>query len=84
MNGNRYRPSLGVALHADIVPSDIVELSRIHDVLRCRVCHVFAAGTVTLFAANVPLGHLLGFEVVVDGMAPSQVGPVGRPTLSFG
>src|SRR6202023_3229069 len=31
--------------------------------------HVLTAGPVTLFASNIPLRHLFGVDVVVDGVA---------------
>src|SRR5580704_1474661 len=40
--------------------------------------YVLAAWPVTLFAANVPLRHLFGVDVVVDGVA-SIAGWAGRP-----
>jgi hypothetical protein len=28
--------------------------------------HMLAAGAMTLFAADIPLGHLFGLDVVID------------------
>ena len=34
-----------------------------------RLAHMLAAGAVTLLAADVPLRHGLGLDVVIDGVA---------------
>ena len=58
-----------MALDADIVGAHVIQAGGIHDVLRRGTLNVVASGPVALFAADVPLGDRLGFEVVVHRMA---------------
>lgn len=59
------------------LPRTRIEGLRIDDVVLPGVLHVQATGAVALLAADVPLGHLLGLHVVVDGVA-AVTGRSGR------
>lgn len=58
LTGHRigFRLALAVALHADVDIADGVEASLIDDIGAGGVGDVFAAGAVTFFTADVPLG----------------------------
>ncbi len=58
-----------MALNAGVVGTDEVETLGIDDVLFGGMRDVQAAGTVAFFAAHIPLGNLVGIDVVVDGVA---------------
>lgn len=63
------RSSLAVALNADVVAPHIIQLAGIYDILFGRVFDVFAARSMALFAAHIPLSHLLRLDVVIHRMA---------------
>src|ERR1700751_5746481 len=67
-----YRPwaSLRMALYAHVARSDVVAVGWIKNVCADGMRHMFAAGTMAAFTAHVPLGNLLGVDVVTDRMAP--------------
>src|SRR6185312_12923876 len=69
---------LAVTLNAHVVASHKIKPLRIHNIGRIRMLHVLAASTVTLLAADIPLDHLLGCNVVVHRMASIAQRP-GRP-----
>ena len=58
-----------MALDACIVPTHIVQRTRIHDVLLRRMRHMQASRSVAFLAAHVPLGHCLCRNVVVHRVA---------------
>ena len=58
-----------MALDADIICADKVELLRIYDIGWRSVGYVGAAWAVALFAPDIPLRDLLGVNVIVDGVA---------------
>ena len=61
LNGILERLSLRMALDASIVCARGIKPCRIYDVGLRRSCNVFAAGSVTTFAPNVPLSY--GFQI---------------------
>ena len=63
------RLTLGMTLDADVVAPDIVEPVRVDDVENRRIGDVCAAGAMTLFAADVPLGDLFRRCVVIGRTA---------------
>ena len=67
-----------MALDAGVVCRHVVHLSGIQDVGACGMGDVLATGTVAAFAADIPFRHLLGVDVVVDGVA-AIAGRAGRP-----
>ncbi len=69
--------ALAVALDAGVVGADGVEGFGIDDVGAGGVLDVDAAGSVTFFTADVPLGDLFGGDVVVDGVASVAGGTGG-------
>src|SRR5271156_312391 len=73
----RKRLSLGVTRDTSVIRSDIVHLRRIEDISTGGMGNVFAAWTVTAFAAYVPLGDLFGVNVITDGVA-AVAGRSGR------
>ena len=58
-----------MALHADIGSAHRIEPRRINNVVFCGMFHVGASRAVTFFASHIPLGDLLGLDIVVDGVA---------------
>src|SRR5579862_5106198 len=71
------RPPLTVALHTCIVPAHIIECLRIDNILPRWMLRMRTAWSMTLLAANVPLGHLFRFDVVVDRVASIACRPGG-------
>src|SRR6185437_3432904 len=69
VDGTGERAALAVALDAGVVGGDGGEARGVHDVVAGGVRDVKAAGSVALFTADVPLGDLMGVDVVVDGVA---------------
>src|SRR5580693_4577278 len=69
-DGIRQRASLRMALDASIVCGNIIHSRGIENVSAHWMLYVLAARPVALFAAHVPLCHLFGLDVVVDGVAP--------------
>src|SRR5689334_6839645 len=65
----RQRPSLRMALDAGIVGMHVVEPRRVDDGLAYRIFHVLAAGSVTTFTADIPLGRGLGVDIIVHRVA---------------
>ena len=61
--------ALRVALDAGVGGGDRIEARGIDDGRARGAGDVIAAGTVATFAADVPLGDGVGFDVVVHGMA---------------
>ena len=76
--------TLRVTLNAGVVSCISVHLGWIENVLASWMRDVLITGSVAAFAANIPLCNPLCVNAVADRMAPSHVGPVGRPMLSFG
>src|ERR1700733_8612021 len=76
-DGIRQRASLRMALDASIVRRNVIHSRRIENVSARRMLNVLAARPVALFAANVPLRHLFGVDVVVDGVASIAGWPRG-------
>jgi hypothetical protein len=62
------RPPLRVALDARVGCVHVVEAARIHNIRRRWLLHVVAAWSMTLFTADVPLGHFLCVHIVIDGV----------------
>lgn len=58
-----------MALDAGITRRHVVHMRRIDDVATRRMCDVVATGAVAAFAADIPLSHLLGVNVVADRVA---------------
>src|SRR5579863_642758 len=58
-----------MALDTGIACRDIIHSRRIQNVSARRMLHMFTSRPVALFAANVPLCHLLGVDVVIDRVA---------------
>src|SRR5579872_320974 len=58
-----------MALDAGITSRNINHSRRIKNVSARGMLHMFASGAVALFASDVPLCHLFGVDVVVDGVA---------------
>jgi hypothetical protein len=75
--------SLGVALHADIVAAHEVQLFGIDDVGLGGVSGVETAGAMAFFAAHVPFGDLVGFDVVADGVATIAGGAGGTVEVGW-
>src|ERR1700694_2055375 len=75
---------LRMALYAGVGRVNVVEARRVHDIGGPWLLHVIASGPVTLFAADIPLGHLLGGHVVVDRVASIARGPGGAVHIVFG
>ena len=71
------RLALAVALDANVIPADKVEICRIHNVGSRGVGNVLAAWAMALFAADVPLRHRAGFDVVIHRVA-AIAGRAGR------
>jgi len=63
------RSPLAVALDANVIPPNRIQCCRIHDVVLSRVSNVLATRSMTLFAADVPLRHGFGLDVVVYRVA---------------
>lgn len=61
--------SLRMALDAGIVRLNVIEPRGVDDICARGMFDVFAAGAVTFFAADIPLGDVFGRNIVVDGMA---------------
>lgn len=61
--------SRGLALDTDVISSYEVQGVRIHNVVSCRVRSVLASRSTTLFAADIPLRHRFGFDVVIHRVA---------------
>src|SRR5271156_4423900 len=68
-DGNCQRPSLRMALDTGIACRDIIHSRRIQNVSAGGMFHVLTSRPVALFAADVPLRHLLGVDVVIDRVA---------------
>jgi hypothetical protein len=62
----RKRLSLGVTSDTGVVRGDIVHLRRIEDISTGGMSNVFAAWTVTTFAAYVPLADPFAVNVITD------------------
>src|ERR1700724_972501 len=77
-DGIRQRASLRMALDASIVRRNVIHSRRIENVSAHWMLYVLAARPVALFATHVPLCHLFGLDVVVDGVA-SIAGRARRP-----
>ena len=63
------RTPLGMTLDARVIGMDIVEAARIEDIVARRAGDVCAAGSVALFAADIPFADGFGRDVVVHRMA---------------
>src|SRR5579863_4859855 len=63
------RPALRMTADASIVGVDKIKLCRIDNVRPQGIGGMSAARAVTGFAADVPFGHGLRGDVVIDGMA---------------
>lgn len=63
------RLTLRVTLNAHIGSLDRVEPGRVDDIRLRRPAHVSGAGAMAFLTANIPFGHGLGFDVVVDRVA---------------
>jgi len=72
------RPSLGMTLDAGIAGMDVVEAGRVEDGVTDRPGHMRAARAVALFAANIPLSHGLGRNIIIHRMA-AVAERAGRP-----
>ena len=73
-----------MALEADVVGTDEIEAGRVDDVAARRFGNMIAAGAVALFAADVPFGHCVIRDVVVDGVATVAEGSGGAFGLALG
>jgi hypothetical protein len=71
-----------VALNAHVVGTHVVKFGRIDDRSIDGILQMRAAGAMTLLAADVPLGHPLCLDVVVNGMT-SVTKCTGRPLFLF-
>ena len=71
------RAPLRVALDARVAALDVVHARRIQNVAARGMLHMGAARPVAALAANVPLRHLLGLNVVVDRVAAVARRPRG-------
>src|SRR5580700_4943512 len=69
LDRSRQRASLGMTLDTSIACRDIIHSRRIQNVSARGMLHVLTSRPVALFAANVPLRHLLGVDVVIDRVA---------------
>src|SRR5579864_3453463 len=78
VDGIRQRASLRMALDAGIASWNVIHSGRIKNISSRGMLHMLASGAVTLFASNIPLGRLLGADVVADGVA-SIAGRARRP-----
>ena len=67
---------LRMALNAGVGGVNVVERAGLRYSL--RGCHVIAAWAVTLFAADIPLGHFLGAHIIIDRVAAIAGRSVGR------
>src|SRR5665213_710692 len=68
-DGVPERLALAMALDAGVVAADPIQCRGIDDVLLRGMGGVQASRAVTFFAAHIPLGGLLGFDVVVHRVA---------------
>lgn len=66
LNWVNERPPLAVALHARVRAAHIIQLLWIDYVLARWMLNVKATWSMALLAANIPLRHILGRNVVVD------------------
>src|SRR3984893_11636824 len=66
---------LRMALYARVSCVNIVQARRVYYIPRCWLLHVVAAGTMALFATNIPFSHRFCGHIIVDGMAAVA----GRP-----
>ena len=82
--GLAERHPLRVALDADVVGADRIEVGGVDDGVGHRVEDVVAAGAVARLAADVPLGGGLGPDVVVHRMAAVAQRPGGPLHLVHG
>ncbi len=64
-----------MALNTGVGGVDIIESRGVDDVRRRRLLHVLTSWAMTLLTPDVPLRHLLGVHIVVDGVAAIA----GRP-----
>ncbi len=72
-----------MALDTGVIAAHVIELFRIDDVVFGGVFDMQTAGSVALFTAYIPLCHLFGLDVVVDGMAPITGGPGGAVEVGW-
>ena len=67
-----------MALNTGVVGANVVHTGRIQSVAARWMRDVLAPGTVATFAAYIPLRHLLGLDVVADGVT-AVAGGTGGP-----
>lgn len=63
------RLALRMTLDADVIRLDIVEPGGIHDIRALRMLNMRGAGSVTLFATDIPLCDSLGLDVIAHRVA---------------
>src|ERR1700676_4169521 len=71
------RAALRMALDARVRGLDVVHSARIQDVAARSMLDMLAPRAMAALAAYVPFRHLLGLNVVVDGMAAIAGGASG-------
>src|SRR6202140_1823628 len=67
-----------MALNTSVVGADVVHTGRIDGIGARWMRDVLASGTVTALAAYIPFRHLLGLDVVADGVT-AVTGGTGGP-----
>src|SRR6266481_8629245 len=73
----RQRASLGMTLDTGVAGRDIIHMRRIQNVVARGTLHMFTSRPVASFAADVPLRHLFGVDVVIDRVASIAGWPRG-------
>src|SRR6185437_3109859 len=68
LDGIRKRLPLGVALNAGVAGRHVIHMSRILNVVARGMRRVFTTWAMATFTADVPLGDLLGVNIVTDRM----------------